>query len=134
MSRTRVLVLGASGMLGSAVVKRLLALESEFEVRASVRGRLPNFLPVELAFRVDAFSDDAPVLPTADWAFNCIGLIKQRTEASPPAAKGASVSCTSRRIASSPADKEDMSRQIPTTRTTTMGEPSRWENRRTPCA
>jgi dTDP-4-dehydrorhamnose reductase len=82
MSRTRVLVLGASGMLGSAVVKRLLALESEFEVRASVRGQLPDFLPAELAFRVDAFSDDAPALPAADWAFNCIGLIKQRTEAS----------------------------------------------------
>ena len=83
MIRARVLVLGASGMLGSAVVQRLLALDNEFEVRASVRGRRPDFLPAELAFRVDASSDDAPVLPTADWAFNCIGLIKQRTEASP---------------------------------------------------
>jgi dTDP-4-dehydrorhamnose reductase len=83
MSRTRVLVLGASGMLGSAVAKRFLALEREFDVRASVRGQLPDFLPAELAFRVDAFSDDAPVLPDGDWAFNCIGLIKQRTDASP---------------------------------------------------
>lgn len=83
MSRTRVLVLGASGMLGSAVAMRFLALENEFEIRASVRGRLPDFLPTELAFRVDAFSDDAPVLPDADWAFNCIGLIKQRADASP---------------------------------------------------
>jgi dTDP-4-dehydrorhamnose reductase len=82
MSRTRVLVLGASGMLGSAVAKRFLALEREFDVRASVRGQLPDFLPAELAFRVDAFSDDAPVLPHGDWAFNCIGLIKQRTDAS----------------------------------------------------
>jgi dTDP-4-dehydrorhamnose reductase len=82
MSRTRVLVLGASGMLGSAVLKRFLALEREFEVRASVRGRLPDILPRELAFWVDASSGDAPVLPIADWAFNCIGLIKQRTEAS----------------------------------------------------
>src|ERR1035437_5494821 len=73
MSRTRVLVLGASGMLGSAVAMRFLALENEFEIRASVRGRLPDFLPTELAFRVDAFSDDAPVLPDANWAFNCIG-------------------------------------------------------------
>ncbi|HEY5190612.1 MAG TPA: hypothetical protein VII77_01400, partial [Candidatus Deferrimicrobium sp.] len=62
---------------------RFLALENEFEIRASVRGRLPDFLPTELAFRVDAFSDDAPVLPDADWAFNCIGLIKQRTDTSP---------------------------------------------------
>lgn len=83
MTRTRVLVLGASGMLGSAVVNRFLALESEFEVRASVRGRPSGFVPEGLAFRVDAFSDDAPDLPAADWAFNCIGLIKQRTEASP---------------------------------------------------
>ena len=83
MSRTRILVFGASGMLGSAVVKRFLALDTEFAVRASVRGRLPDFLPEELSFRVDALSDDALVLPAADWAFNCIGLIKQRAEASP---------------------------------------------------
>lgn len=92
--KTKVLVLGASGMLGNAVL-RLFAQSSGYEVLASARstGAL-RLLPAELSDRVicgvdmenmdtlsSLFSKARP-----DVVINCIGLVKQLADADDPLA------------------------------------------------
>jgi dTDP-4-dehydrorhamnose reductase len=88
----RVLVLGATGMLGNAVL-RLLARSDGIDVRGSARSasalhRLPTDLQSRVLVGVDVDSLDslmrlfAQVRPTA--VINCIGLVKQLAEAEDP--------------------------------------------------
>jgi len=88
----RVLVLGASGMLGSAVL-RVMAEDRQLEVVASVRSHVAKqLLAPDLASRiivagdlenhdvmVRLFSETRPQL-----VVNCIGLVKQLAEADDP--------------------------------------------------
>ena len=74
---TRVLVLGATGMLGSMVTE-VLAADPAMEVIGSVRG---DAGAVESAAHELVQFDarvDQPQLHGIDWVINCIGLIKQR--------------------------------------------------------
>lgn len=91
---TKVLVLGATGMLGNAVL-RLFAQSAGYEVVASARSTSAlRLLPEELSDRVicgvDVENMDslmslfAKVRP--DVVINCIGLVKQLTEAADPLA------------------------------------------------
>lgn len=88
----RVLVLGATGMLGNAVF-RLFAQSPEYEVFGSVRSPgavrlLPNHLHPNVIAGVDVENIDsltrlfAVVHP--DVVINCIGLVKQLAEADDP--------------------------------------------------
>lgn len=88
----RVLVLGASGMLGNAVV-RVLAKDPFLQVFGSVRSdSAKRYFAPELACNIvagiDVENDDAlarlfvQVRPEA--VVNCIGLVKQLTEAGDP--------------------------------------------------
>lgn len=90
--RITVLVLGASGMLGNAVM-RLLASSSGFAVFGSVRSaqarhQLPRELREQVISGVDVESLDAltalfaRVNPAV--VINCIGLVKQLAEADDP--------------------------------------------------
>lgn len=90
----RILVLGASGMLGNAVL-RLFAQSSGFQVFGSVRSSgalrlLPESLHPNITAGVDVESIDsltrlfANVHP--DVVINCIGLVKQLAEADDPLA------------------------------------------------
>lgn len=87
-SRQRVLVLGASGMLGHTVT-RVLAERADFDVVGAVRTPSPRLTAalgdVELVHGLDATSPDslARVLAAAraDVVINCVGLIKQLGEA-----------------------------------------------------
>ncbi|MGZ5179179.1 MAG: dTDP-4-dehydrorhamnose reductase family protein [Ramlibacter sp.] len=90
----KVLVLGASGMLGNAVL-RLLSQSKGYELYGSLRSPSAiRLLPDELASRlitgVDVENQDniasllARVRP--DVVINCIGLVKQLSEASDPLA------------------------------------------------
>lgn len=90
--KTKVLVLGASGMLGNAVL-RLFAQSTGYEVVASARSTSAlRLLPEELSDRVicgvDVENMDgltslfAKVRP--DVVINCIGLVKQLAEADDP--------------------------------------------------
>ena len=89
---TKVLVLGASGMLGNAVL-RLFASSLGFQVNGSARSatvlqRLPEALRPLVVCGVDVENPDslmslfARVQP--DVVVNCIGLVKQLTEADDP--------------------------------------------------
>lgn len=90
----KVLVLGATGMLGNAVL-RLLSVDPRYDVYGSVRSpasarRLPAELASRLVMGVDVENQDnlaavlARVRPQA--VINCIGLVKQLSEASDPLA------------------------------------------------
>ena len=90
----KVLVLGASGMLGNAVL-RLLSQSKSYEVYGSLRSPsairlLPDELGSRLITGVDVENQDniasllARVRPDA--VINCIGLVKQLSEASDPLA------------------------------------------------
>lgn len=88
----RVLVLGASGMLGNAVL-RLFAQSPGFEVHGTARSRsVLNLLPEAVRSRVicgvDVENQDNLVSAFAqvrpDVVINCIGLIKQLAEADDP--------------------------------------------------
>lgn len=90
----RILVLGASGMLGSAVL-RLLAEDERLDVFASARSAsvlrlLPPHLHDRIIFGVDVENFDsltrlfATVEPTI--VINCIGLVKQLSDADDPLA------------------------------------------------
>jgi dTDP-4-dehydrorhamnose reductase len=90
--RAKVLVLGASGMLGNAVF-RLLAESPTVEVHASVRspGVLPYFredLRASISCGVDVENPDSLIRLFAsvnpDVVVNCIGLVKQLADASDP--------------------------------------------------
>jgi len=88
MSNSKVLVLGASGMLGNAMM-RVLAEDAELEVIGTTRGTHP---PHELAslksarFLTEFDVENLGVLTSnleelrPDTVINCIGLIKQRAE------------------------------------------------------
>lgn len=90
--KTKVLVLGATGMLGNAVL-RLFAQSAGYEVLASARSTSAlRLLPAELSDRVICGVDVehidsltslfAKVRP--DVVINCIGLVKQLAEADDP--------------------------------------------------
>ena len=76
---TKVLILGATGMLGAAVVKEFLDFPGEVTVTARRQGveSLPSAFS-EIAF--DAATDDPSdafqSLSKVDYAVNCIGIIK----------------------------------------------------------
>lgn len=90
--KTKVLVLGAAGMLGNAVL-RLFCESSEFETTGSVRSHdvlriLPADLAAQLVCGVDVENVDGllqlfeTVQP--DVVVNCVGLVKQITSADDP--------------------------------------------------
>jgi dTDP-4-dehydrorhamnose reductase len=91
-SETRVLVLGASGMLGNAVL-RLLAGSKGFDGRGTVRSAasarlLPEEVRGRLELGVDVENPDslasvlARVRPQV--VINCVGVVKQLSEADDP--------------------------------------------------
>jgi dTDP-4-dehydrorhamnose reductase len=93
-STTRVLVLGATGMLGNAVL-RLFAKSPGYQVFGSARThaarcQLPNDLRSSVIAGVDVENTDnlthlfAVVKP--DVVINCVGLVKQLAEACDPSA------------------------------------------------
>lgn len=88
----RVLVLGASGMLGNAVV-RVLSEKPEWQVHGTVRAESSKrFFPASIAEKllagVDVEQQDsltqAFIRTRPDVAINCIGLVKQLAEADDP--------------------------------------------------
>lgn len=92
--KTKVLVLGASGMLGNAVL-RLFAQSPGYEVLASARSTsalrlLPEELSDRVIFGVDVENMDSLIGLFAkarpDVVINCIGLVKQLAEADDPLA------------------------------------------------
>lgn len=93
-SPTRVLVLGASGMLGNAVL-RLLAESPGFAVTGTVRSTgaqrlLPAALRERLILGVDIENADSLARAFAeakpDVVVNCVGVVKQLAEADDPLA------------------------------------------------
>ncbi|PIT00984.1 dTDP-4-dehydrorhamnose reductase [Bradyrhizobium nitroreducens] len=90
MCKTKVLILGAGGMLGAAVF-RSFAASDEFEVIATVRDRVALHLlsaPRARFFCLDVLDQDAIVSllerERPDTVVNCIGLVKQLASASDP--------------------------------------------------
>jgi dTDP-4-dehydrorhamnose reductase len=92
--KTKVLVLGATGMLGNSVL-RLFAQSSDFEVLGSVRSTsalrlLPSELSDRLICGVDVEHIDSLISLFSkvrpDVVINCIGLVKQLAEAEDPLA------------------------------------------------
>ena len=90
--KTKVLVLGATGMLGNAVL-RFFAQSAGYEVLASARstsvlGLLPEELSDRVICGVDVENMDSLMNLFAkarpDVVINCIGLVKQRAEANDP--------------------------------------------------
>lgn len=90
----RILVLGAGGMLGNAVL-RFFAASSDYSVTGTVRsGAALNLLPADVRGRlvtgVDVENLDGLTRIFAatkpDIAINCIGLVKQLTDAEDPLA------------------------------------------------
>lgn len=90
--KTKVLVLGATGMLGNAVL-RLFAQSAGYEVVASARSTSAlRLLPAELSYRVicgvDVENMDSLISlftrVRPDVVVNCIGLVKQLAEADDP--------------------------------------------------
>ncbi|MFS8137097.1 MAG: dTDP-4-dehydrorhamnose reductase family protein [Thermomonas sp.] len=89
----RLLVLGITGMLGNAVFRTLVALESGHEVFGTVRSSQPlNFPGVgdngRVVGGVDVENHDALVRVFAevrpDAVINCVGLVKQLADANNP--------------------------------------------------
>ena len=92
--RTRVLVLGVSGMLGNAVL-RVFAQSDAFSVVGSARSAgvlrlLPTELREQVICGVDVENADRLVRlftqTRPDVVINCIGLVKQLAEADDPLA------------------------------------------------
>ncbi|MEN8801472.1 MAG: SDR family oxidoreductase [Thiogranum sp.] len=88
----RILVLGASGMLGSAMI-RVLDEHGDFDVYGSARSiDVGRFFPTKIAQRlisgVDVENHDALITAFSQvrpqLVINCVGLIKQLSEASDP--------------------------------------------------
>ena len=92
--KTKVLVIGASGMLGNAVL-RLFAEDDTLDVTGSARSagflaRLPESLRPRIVIGIDVDNADslARLFATArpDVVINCVGLVKQLAEADDPLA------------------------------------------------
>jgi len=92
--KTKVLVIGASGMLGNAVL-RLFAEDDTLDVAGSARSagflaRLPESLRPRIVCGIDVDNADslARLFATArpDVVINCVGLVKQLAEADDPLA------------------------------------------------
>lgn len=88
----KIMVLGASGMLGNAVLKTFSG-DSRFEVSGTVRSDsacrlLPEYLRGLIITGIDAGQHDSLVQAFAqtrpDIVINCVGLIKQLSSASDP--------------------------------------------------
>lgn len=93
-SKPRILVLGATGMLGNAVM-RLFVTNSTYEVVGSVRSRgalqrLPGELRERVVCGIEAESVDSLVQIFAETrpiaVINCVGLVKQLADAAEPLA------------------------------------------------
>lgn len=89
----RILILGATGMLGSAVMRVLSSGSFGHEVFGTIRGedgrnRIPRVSPDRLIAGVDVLDQDALVAAMAqvrpNVVVNCIGLIKQHGAAKDP--------------------------------------------------
>jgi dTDP-4-dehydrorhamnose reductase len=74
----KILILGASGMLGHMVARHFLA--TGHDLYFTVNASRPAFLPADRTLRFNAVTDDPARLPAADYLINCIGLIKQKTD------------------------------------------------------
>lgn len=92
--KTSVLVIGASGMLGNAVL-RVFAESPGYSVRGSARSaallkRLPGALHDRIVTGIDVENADSVArlfaLTQPDVVINCVGLIKQLAEAEDPLA------------------------------------------------
>jgi dTDP-4-dehydrorhamnose reductase len=92
MANEKVLVIGASGMLGNAVF-RYLSARSDLDVVGSVRSTsslryLPSELHAHLRTNVDALSPDDLVnlfgAEQPEIVINCVGLVKQLAAADDP--------------------------------------------------
>ncbi|GLR87680.1 dTDP-4-dehydrorhamnose reductase family protein [Bradyrhizobium iriomotense] len=90
MHKTKVVVLGASGMLGAAVFRSFVASD-RLEVIATVRDRTASRLlsaPQARFVSLDVLDEDAIVSlldrERPEAVVNCIGLVKQLTSASDP--------------------------------------------------
>jgi dTDP-4-dehydrorhamnose reductase len=70
----KLLIFGATGMLGSAAAKHFLAL-GDFETVLTARDE-NNFFPGAKTVLFDAAKPDFDALPVADYIINCIGIIK----------------------------------------------------------
>lgn len=88
----RLLVLGANGMLGNAML-RVLSGAADLEVYGTLRcadaaGRFPAAIADRLLAGIDATDQDGLAAAVCrvrpDVVINCIGLVKQRAEASDP--------------------------------------------------
>lgn len=88
----KILVLGASGMLGSSVV-RVLSMKSSFQVYGTVRSDCSKkFFSSEIASRLlsglDVYQNDSLeqtfIRIQPDVVINCVGLIKQSADADDP--------------------------------------------------
>jgi dTDP-4-dehydrorhamnose reductase len=91
---TRILVLGASGMLGNAML-RYFATRADYDVRGTVRSKksadvFSEYLRDRLIANVDANDIDSVLGAVADFQptiiINCIGLIKQLASGGDPLA------------------------------------------------
>ncbi|MEP5536767.1 sugar nucleotide-binding protein, partial [Ekhidna sp.] len=93
MSKVKVLIVGASGMLGHAIIRLLNDDVEQFEVIGTLRGT-DTSLYAENMHRVH-FCENVDVLTTTplntvfqihepDVVINCVGLIKQRPNAEDP--------------------------------------------------
>ncbi|MBQ9988392.1 MAG: SDR family oxidoreductase [Clostridia bacterium] len=82
--KTRVLVLGSTGMLGSAVARHFMS-KSSYEVTTTYRNKAYAF--GDNPIRFDALTDPITLLSTEfDYVINCIGTIKPHMAADPQAA------------------------------------------------
>ncbi|MCL2247782.1 MAG: sugar nucleotide-binding protein [Oscillospiraceae bacterium] len=82
--KTRILVLGGTGLLGSAVTKYFLN-DDEFEINTTCRDKSISIDENALLF--DALVDSLEILPTNyDYVLNCIGVIKPFMKQDPAAA------------------------------------------------
>ena len=82
--KTHILILGGTGLLGSAVTKHFLS-SNEFEVNTTCRDKNISIDKDALVF--DALSNSLETLPTTyDYVLNCIGVIKPFMKQDPAAA------------------------------------------------
>ena len=89
----KVLVLGATGMLGNAVMQVLSSTNFELDVHGTVRSPkglhlLPAYMRPKLLPNVDVTRDDDVIAALAevrpDVVINCIGIVKQLCESKEP--------------------------------------------------
>lgn len=84
---TKVLILGASGMLGSAMLKEFAAFKGDVIATKRPSAKIDNFASVEVR-KFDAETDDissvAFDLDSEDFIINCIGVVKSQIDEGNP--------------------------------------------------